>query len=104
MYAVIEFGGKQYVVERGTTIKVEKIRIPEGKELEIDKVLFVKVNGQNLLGNPYVRGAKVIAKVLEHGKSKKIIIFKYKRKKNYRRKRGHRQPFTRIEIEDILVS
>lgn len=104
MYAVIEIGGKQYIVERGTTIKVEKVDVPEGEKLEIEKVLFVRMDGQNLIGNPYVEGAKVIARVLEHGKDRKIIVFKYKRKKNYRRKRGHRQLFTKVEVEDIKIS
>ncbi|MCS7234299.1 MAG: 50S ribosomal protein L21 [Synergistetes bacterium] len=104
MYAIIEIGGKQYVIEKGAIIKVEKMRAPEGEEVNIDKVLFVKLDGRSIVGNPYIEGARVKAKILEHGKNKKVIIFKYKRKKNYRRKRGHRQPFTKIEVEDIFVS
>ncbi len=102
MYAIIELGGKQYVVEKGSVIKVEKLDVPEGGEFEVDKVLFIKRDGESIIGSPYVEGVKVKARVVEHGKDGKVIIFKYKRKKNYRRKRGHRQPFVKIEVKDIL--
>lgn len=103
MYAVVELGGKQYIVERGSVIKTERLNVPEGSSLEVDKVLFVKVDDQIITGNPYVEKAKVRLKVLEHGKGKKVIVFKYKRKKNYRRKRGHRQPFTKVGVEEIIL-
>lgn len=104
VYAIIEMGGKQYAVERGSIVEIEKVDVPEGETLKIDKVLFLKKDDEGVFGTPYVKGATVQAKVLGHGKGKKIIVFKYKRKKNYRRKRGHRQPFTRIVVEDILMS
>ncbi|KUK14124.1 MAG: 50S ribosomal protein L21 [Clostridia bacterium] len=104
MYAVVEIGGKQYIVEQGSVIKVEKLDAPEGHFLEVDKILFLKTDDGSLIGSPYVEGAKVRFKVLEHGKDKKIIVFKYKRKKNYRRKRGHRQLFTKLEVENIVLS
>ncbi len=102
-YAIIEMGGKQYAVEKGSVIEVEKVDLPQGETFKVDKVLFVKKDSESVFGHPYVQGAAVQARVLEHGKGKKIIVFKYKRKKNYRRKRGHRQPFTRIVVEDILL-
>lgn len=104
MYAIFELGGKQYTVEKGTVIKVEKLNALEGEEIELSNVLFVKRDGEVLVGKPCIDGARIKARVLEHGKEKKVIVFKYKRKKNYRRKRGHRQPFTRIEVEDILLA
>ncbi|KYD11236.1 MAG: 50S ribosomal protein L21 [Caldibacillus debilis] len=100
MYAIIETGGKQYKVEEGREIVVEKLDAGEGETVTFDKVLLVK--GDSLkVGNPYVEGAKVTGKVEKHGRAKKIIVFKYKPKKNYRKKQGHRQPFTRIRIEKI---
>jgi len=100
MYAIIETGGKQYKVEEGREIVVEKLDAGEGETVTLDKVLLVK--GDSLkVGNPYVEGAKVTGKVEKHGRAKKIIVFKYKPKKNYRKKQGHRQPFTRIRIEKI---
>jgi len=101
MYAVIETGGKQYKVEKGDTIKIELFDAK--KELTFSKVLLVVDDGKVEIGTPYVTQAKVKAKVLEHGKADKVIVFKYKNKINYRRKRGHRQPFTKVQIEDIKV-
>ncbi|NLW24594.1 MAG: 50S ribosomal protein L21 [Clostridia bacterium] len=101
MYAVIETGGKQYKVQEGDTLKVELLPVEVGSTVEIDKVLLVNKEGNVQIGSPYVNGAKVVLKVLEHGKGKKIIIFKYKPKKNYRRKQGHRQPFTKVVVEKI---
>lgn len=101
MYAVIETGGKQYKVQEGDTLKVELLPVEVGSTVEIDKVLLVNKEGNVQIGSPYVNGAKVVLKVLEHGKDKKIIIFKYKPKKNYRRKQGHRQPFTKVVVEKI---
>ena len=98
MKAVIETGGKQYYVTEGTILYVEKLDTEAGKEVELDKVLMVN----DKVGNPYVNGAKVIGEVVKHGKNKKIIVFKYNAKKNYRKKQGHRQPYTKIEIKKIV--
>ena len=98
MKAVIETGGKQYYVTEGTVLYVEKLDAEAGKEVELDKVLMVN----DKVGTPYVDGAKVIGEVLKQGKNKKIIVFKYNPKKNYRKKQGHRQPYTKIEIKKIV--
>ena len=101
MYAIIETGGKQYRVEEGNVLKVEKLAAAEGETVELDRVLALKKDDQMTVGAPWVAGAKVLAQVLEHGRGKKIIVFKYKPKKNYRRKQGHRQSFTKLRIEKI---
>lgn len=101
MYAVIETGGKQYKVAEGDTIYVEKLAAPVGEQVVLDRVLLVNKDGNVVVGTPVVANAKVTAKVEEHGKGEKIIVFKYKPKKNYRRKTGHRQPFTKLLIEKI---
>ncbi|MBS3986473.1 MAG: 50S ribosomal protein L21 [Erysipelothrix sp.] len=101
MYAIIETGGKQLKVEVGQTIYVEKLDIAEGEEVVFDKVL-VYSNRTTRVGSPYLKGISVKAKVEKQGKAKKIIIFKYKPKKgSTRRKQGHRQPYTRVLIEEI---
>jgi len=100
MYAIIETGGKQVKVEEGQEITVELLRGKEGEEVTFDKVLFVG-GEDSKIGTPYVEGATVTGKIVEHGRGKKIIIFKYKAKKNYRRKQGHRQPYTKVKIEKI---
>ena len=102
MEAIIETGGKQYRVRQGDTIVVEKLPVDEGQEVVFEKVLMVKTDDELKIGRPLVEGAKVAGTVLEHGKDRKIIVFKYKAKKNYRRKQGHRQPLTRVRIETIL--
>ena len=100
MYAIIKTGGKQYCAEEGKQITIEKLPIAENGEVVFDQVLMV--SGDTVkIGQPFVEGAKVTAKVLEHGKEKKIRIFKYKAKSNYRRRQGHRQPFTKVQIEKI---
>ncbi|RVU54921.1 50S ribosomal protein L21 [Anaerosphaera multitolerans] len=100
MYAVIETGGKQYTVKVGDKVKIEKLNGEEGEKVTFDKVLLV--GGDDLkVGKPYVEGAKVEAKILLQAKDKKIIVYKYKAKKNERKKKGHRQPFTLVEIENI---
>ncbi len=100
MYAIIETGGKQIKVEEGQSIYVEKLDAQEGETVTFDKVLFV--GGENIkVGNPVVEGATVTGKVEKHGRGKKIIVFKYKPKKNYRKKQGHRQPYTKVLIEKI---
>ncbi len=98
MKAIILTGGKQYLVSEGTTLYVEKLDVEEGKEVVFDKVLMLDGN----VGNPYVNNAKVTAKVLKHGKNKKIRIFKYVNKqKSTRKSQGHRQPYTKVEITKI---
>lgn len=100
MYAIIETGGKQLKVEEGKSIVVEKLAAEAGDTVTFDKVLFV--GGETVkVGAPTVDGATVTAKVVEQGRDKKIIVFKFKKRKNYRRKQGHRQPFTKVIIEKI---
>ncbi|MHB1127514.1 MAG: 50S ribosomal protein L21 [Bacillota bacterium] len=101
MYAIIETGGKQYKVAQGDVIRIEKLDVTAGEVVEIERVLAVGTGDELRVGSPIVEGAKVILKVLEQGKGKKIIIFKYKAKKNYRRKQGHRQPFSKVIVEEI---
>ena len=102
MYAIIETGGKQYRVQEGDTVFVEKIDTEEGEKVDLSKVLLISKEDDLLVGKPYVEGAKVEATVLEQGKARKIIVFKYKAKKNYRKKQGHRQPYTKLKIENIV--
>ncbi len=97
MKAVIETGGKQYYVEEGTVLYIEKLDVAADDNITFDKVLMV--DGKT--GMPYVKGAKVEAKVVKNGKAKKIVIFKFKAKKKYRRTQGHRQPYTKVEITKI---
>ncbi len=101
MYAIIETGGKQFRVQEGDTLFVERLSAEAGETLAADKVLMVEKNGEVKFGAPTVDGAKVTLKVVRHGKGRKIIVFKYKPKKNYRRKKGHRQPFTEVVVEKI---
>lgn len=100
-YAIIETGGKQYRVQAGETLRIEKLTANEGDTIVLDKVLAVAKDGNITVGAPYVEGAKVTASVKAQGKAPKIIIFKYHNKTNYRRKTGHRQPFTAVTIEKI---
>ena len=101
MYAIIQTGGKQYRVSEGDVVSIEKLTAAEGEEVVFDQVLTVVSDSDIKIGKPVVEGAKVTAKVVEHGKGKKILVFKYKAKSNYRRRQGHRQPFTKIVIEKI---
>jgi large subunit ribosomal protein L21 len=101
MYAIIETGGKQYRVSEGDVITIEKLEAGEGETVEFDRVLTVVKDGSVTIGKPVVSGAKVTGKVEAHGKGKKILVFKYKAKSNYRRRQGHRQPFTKVVIEKI---
>ena len=101
MYAIITNGGKQYRVQEGDNIFVEKLASDVDSEVVFDQVLAVVNDGDVKVGTPVVEGAKVTAKVLEQGKEKKIRIFKYKAKSNYRRRQGHRQPYTKVTIEKI---
>ena len=100
MYAIIKTGGKQYCVEEGKVITIEKLDVEAGAEVAFDEVLLVSGDSVKI-GQPTVAGAKVTGKVLEQGKGSKIRIFKYKAKSNYRRRQGHRQPFTKVQIEKI---
>lgn len=102
MYAIIETGGKQYKVKEGDFLKVEKLNAAEGETVEITRVLAVYKDGNLVVGRPEVDGAKAVLKVLEHGKGDKVLIFKYKPKKKYRRMRGHRQPYTKVTVEQII--
>jgi len=97
MKAIIETGGKQYYVTEGTVLYVEKLDAEAGSKVKFDKVLMVNDN----VGFPYVEGASVEGEIVKHGKNKKIRVFKYNQKKNYRRTQGHRQPYTKIEIKSI---
>ena len=101
MYAIIEACGKQYKVQKGDVVFFEKLDTEEGKTVTFDKVVLVSDEGKVQVGDPYVKGVKVEGKVVSHGKGKKIIVFKYKAKKNYRRTQGHRQPYTKVEITSI---
>lgn len=101
MFAIIETGGKQYKVSPGTVLRVEKLDASEGERVLLEKVLAVEKGGELLVGTPYVEGAKVSATVRSQGKARKIIVFKYKPKKNYRRKKGHRQLYTELVVEEI---
>lgn len=104
MYAIIESCGKQYKVAEGDVVFFEKLDAEEGKKVTFDKVILVSEEGKVQVGNPYVKGIKVEGKVVSHGKAKKIIVFKMKPKKNYRRKQGHRQPYTKVEITAIKTA
>ena len=104
MYAIIESCGKQYKVAEGDVVFFEKLDAEEGKKVTFDKVMLVSEDGKVQVGNPYVKGVKVEGKVVSHGKGKKIIVFKMKAKKNYRRKQGHRQPYTKVEITAIKTA
>ncbi|MCK4473681.1 50S ribosomal protein L21 [Candidatus Parcubacteria bacterium] len=101
MFAVIKTGGKQYLVSPGDKIKIEKLALEEGKETTFKEVLLLEKNKKLEIGTPLVKGAKVLAKILKQDKAKKVIVFKYKAKKRYKVKKGHRQTFTEVEILKI---
>ena len=101
MYAVIEACGRQYKVQEGDVVFFEKLDSEEGKTVSFDKVVLVSDEGKVQVGNPYVSGAKVEGKVVAHGKGKKIVVFKYKPKKNERKTQGHRQEYTKVEITAV---
>jgi large subunit ribosomal protein L21 len=103
MLAIIETGGKQYRVAEGDIVYIEKLDVEEGADIKFDKVLAVFEEEKVKLGNPLVKGVEVSGKVLKNGKNKKIVVFKFKAKKNYRRKMGHRQPYTKVQINTIAV-
>ncbi len=101
MYAIIESCGKQYKVAEGDVVFFEKLNVEEGKKVTFDSVVLVSDDKKVEVGAPYVKGVKVEGKVVAHGKGKKILVYKYKAKKNYRRTQGHRQPYTKVEITKI---
>jgi len=101
MYAIIEAGGKQYRVQPGDVLRLDRVAAEEQETIVFDRVLAVKEGDQLRIGTPLVEGARVTGRVLDHGRDRKLIVFKYRPKVNYRRKRGHRQAFTRVKIERI---
>ena len=104
MYAIIESCGRQYKVSEGDVVFFEKLDAEEGKKVTFDNVVLVSNDKKVEVGSPYVKGVKVEGKVVAHGKHKKIVVYKYKAKKNYRRKQGHRQPYTKVEITKIKTA
>jgi large subunit ribosomal protein L21 len=104
MYAIIQTGGKQYRVNEGMILKIEKIAGEKGDKITLPEVLLVSGDdGEIKVGNPVVPNVLVTAEICEQGKEKKVVVYKYKKRKNYRRKQGHRQPFTKIKIENIAM-
>ncbi|HPU29439.1 MAG TPA: 50S ribosomal protein L21 [Syntrophorhabdaceae bacterium] len=103
MYAIIEKGGKQYKITEGERIKLEKLDVPEGNDVQIKEVLAVNDGAKTVIGNPYVEGVYVSGKVIGHGRHKKVIVFKYKRRKDYKKKIGHRQHYTELLVEKIYT-
>lgn len=105
MYAIVEISGKQYKVQEGDIVFVDRLEnLEEGSKVTFDKVLLVSDDKKVTVGQDTVKGAKVEATVVGHGKGKKVIVFKYKAKKNYRRTQGHRQPYTKVQIEKIATA
>ena len=103
MYAIIETGGKQYKVSQGDVLFIEKLDTQADETITFDKVIAVSDDSSSKFGNPTVAGATVTAKVIKNGKGKKITVFTYKAKKNEKRKKGHRQPYTKVQIETITA-
>ena len=103
MYAIIVTGGKQYKVTEGDIVFIEKLDVAEGETVTFDQVLAVSKDDQLTVGAPYVEGATVTASVIKNGKSKKITVFKYKPKKNEKKKIGHRQPYTKVQVQTIAL-
>ena len=101
MYALVEIKGKQYRVEQGSTLRVDKLENPKGDSVVFDSVLLVHDDGGVKIGTPYLDGVSVKTTVGEHGRDKKVMVYKYKRRKNYRRTRGHRQSFTTVTVDEI---
>lgn len=103
MYAVVRTGGKQYTVREGQQLDVETLPAEQGSEVELTDVLLIGDGDQITVGAPNVAGARVVFEVLEHGRAKKVTIFKFKSKTRYRKKNGHRQPFTRLAVRQIIA-
>ena len=104
MYAIIESCGRQYKISEGDVVFFEKLDVEEGKKITFDHVVLVSDDKKIEVGSPYVKGVKVEGKVVAHGKHKKILVYKYKAKKNERKLQGHRQPYTKVEITSIKVA
>lgn len=104
MFAVIKTGGKQYIVKKGDFLDVEKLNIDEGKKVIFDEVLLIEDKGKTLIGTPHIKNAQVRAEIVENFKDKKVIVFKKKRRKQYKKKTGHRQELTRVKIEQIVTA
>jgi large subunit ribosomal protein L21 len=102
MYAIVENGGKQYKVSPGKTIRVQRLSLEKGADVILDKVLMVSKEDMRIYGSPYVSGAKVLASIEDTGKERKILVYKQKPRKVYRKLRGHRQPYTSLKIKDIV--
>lgn len=103
MYAIFETGGKQYKAEKGDIVFVEKLAADEGKLVTFDALMVA--DGDDIkIGTPVVKGAKVRAKVVEHGKADKVVVFKYKPKRKYRKKQGHRQPYTKLKVTSVALA
>jgi large subunit ribosomal protein L21 len=103
MYAIIQNGGKQYKVLEGKKVKLEKLTVNEGEDVQIKEVLVVNDGSNTVIGSPYVEGASVNGKIVSHGKSRKVIVFKYKRRKDSKTKKGHRQSYTEVLVEKISM-
>lgn len=103
MFAIVETGGKQYKVSPGDTIHVEKLAIENNADITIDKVLMINKNDKAIYGSPYINGARVLASVEDTRKGRKVIVYKQKPRKNYRRLRGHRQSYSSLKIKEILL-
>jgi large subunit ribosomal protein L21 len=101
-YAVVEIGGKQYKVAPGQAVEVDRLRVPQGQRLEFERVLLIKDGDEVTIGKPFIEGAKVVATSLGEIKGKKLIVFKYKAKTRYRRKKGHRQIYSKILVNEIM--
>lgn len=101
MYAVIETGGFQFTVKEGEKLKIPKIEAKPKEKISFDKILLISKDNDPVIGTPFIKGAKIEAEVLNHGKDKKIVVFKFKRRVKYRRKKGHRQDFTEVQIKKI---
>ena len=103
MIAIVETGGKQYKVAEGKYVDVELLDAEEGDSVELDKILMI-IDGENSkVGQPYIEGAKITGKILKNDRAKKVIVYKMRRKKGYHRKNGHRQPFSRLMVENIVI-
>ncbi|MEK6680495.1 MAG: 50S ribosomal protein L21 [Nitrospirota bacterium] len=103
MYAVVETGGKQYKVSQGDVISVERLSGKAGEKVALEKILMINDGNKTVIGNPVVKSAKVVGEIVKEGRGEKIIVFKMKRRKNYRRTRGHRQTYTSLKITEITA-
>lgn len=103
MYAIMETGGLQFSVQEGDKIRIPKLDVESGKNFTFDKILLIGGQEKSLVGTPYVKGAEIEAEVTDQGKSDKVMVFKFKRRVKYRRKRGHRQPYTEVLIKKIKL-